>query len=343
MEIEPGEQPKRVGLILSGGAARGFAHIGLLRVIERAGIETGVVAGTSMGAVLGAFHANGYDAEEIYRLAKSISWRDIIDFSFGSGLFKGQKLHAFLAAHLPESFAELGKPLVISTTDVETGEEVFIYEGDLITAIRASSCFPGAFEPVVFNGRTLADGGIVNNIPVNAAAFLHADFSIAGDATMARRATLAGSAEAGSWWERVTARFTLERRNPMAQMMLRATDITSSILTELQYNLHPADLRVQYSMPHLNIEAFWAFEEIVAIGEWSALEVFVKAGLLPPSALDDAAVPEQVKALAAAKPDEAVLRLRPPRLGQEPAFAGGGKASSSKASSKSALKTTARE
>jgi NTE family protein len=335
VEIETSEQPKRIGLILSGGAARGFAHIGLLRVIERAGIETGVVAGTSMGAVLGAFHANGYDAEKIYRLAKSISWRDIIDFSFGSGLFKGQKLHAFLAAHLPKSFAELGKPLVISTTDIETGEEVFIYEGNLITAIRASSCFPGAFEPVVFNGRTLADGGIVNNIPVNAAAFLHADFTIAGDATMARRATLAGSAEAGSWWERVTARFTLERRNPMAQMMLRATDITSSILTELQYNLHPADLRVQYSMPHLNIESFWAFEEIVAIGEWSALEVFVKAGLLPQSALGEAAVPEHVKALAAAKPDEAALRLR---LSQEPALTGGGKASS-----KRALKTTSRE
>jgi len=306
VEIETAGQPRRVGLVLSGGAARGFAHIGLLRVIERAGIEVDVIAGTSMGAIVGAFYANGYSAEEVYEFAKKMSWRDVIDFSFGSGLFKGAKLHTFLAAHLPETFDELGRSLVISTTDVETGQEVFIYQGDLITAVRASSCFPGAFEPVVFNGRTLADGGIVNNIPVNAAAFLHADFTIAGDATMARRASLAGTPEAG-WWARVTSGFKLERRSPMAQMLLRATDITSSILTELQYNLHPADLRVQYSMPHLNVEAFWAFEEIVAIGEWSALNVFVEAGLLPSGVLTENNVPEKVKALAAAPAGAALL------------------------------------
>ena len=320
MEIEdanspPGSQPgpQRVGLVLSGGAARGFAHIGLLRVLERAGIEGQVVAGTSMGAILGAFYANGYSAEEIYDLARNVSWRTILDFSFGSGLFKGVKLHAFLAAHLPATFEELEKPLVVSTTDVETGEEVFIYRGDLITALRASSCFPGAFEPVVFNGRTLADGGIVNNIPVNAAAFVHADFTIAGDATMARRASLAGTPEAGGWWERVTGGLRLERRNPMVQMMLRATDITGSILTELQYNLHPADLRVQYPMPHLNIEAFWAFEEIVAIGEWSALQVFVEAGLLPGDVLEGLEPPAAIQALTAGRPDAAAFRLLPAR------------------------------
>ena len=311
MDVDTSGQQRRVGLILSGGAARGFAHIGLLRVLEKAGIEADVLAGTSMGAVLGAFYANGYSAEEIYEIARDVSWRDIVDFSFGNGLFKGAKLHAFLASHLPATFAELKKPLVISTTDIETGEEVFIFRGDLITAIRASSCFPGAFEPVVFNGRTLADGGIVNNIPVNAAAFLHADFTIAGDATMARRASLAGTSEAGGWWERVVSRFRLERRNPMAQMMLRATDITGSILTELQYNLHPADLRVQYSMPHLNIEAFWAFEEIVAIGEWSTLYVFVEAGLLPQSALDEAETPEPVRALVTGKSENAAFKLLP--------------------------------
>ena len=190
---------------------------------------------------------------------------------------------------------------------------MFIYQGDLITAVRASSCFPGAFEPVVFNGRTLADGGIVNNIPVNAAAFLHADFTIAGDATMARRASLAGTPDAGSWWARVKGGFKLERRSPLAQMLLRATDITSSILTELQYNLHPADLRVQYPMPHLNVEAFWAFEEIVAIGEWSALKVFVEAGLLRPEVLEEHKLPEQVKALAAASDTNVAQLPRPNR------------------------------
>ncbi len=322
MEIETAGDPRRIGLILSGGAARGFAHIGLLRALERADIPADVIAGTSMGAILGAFYANGYSAEEIYDIARSISWRDIIDFSFGSGLFKGQKLHKFLAQHLPETFEELKKPLVISTTDIETGEEVFIYRGDLITALRASSCFPGAFEPIFFNGRTLADGGIVNNIPVNAAAFLHADFTVAGDATVARRTALA-SGDARGWWERVTARFTLERRNPMAQMMLRANDITSSILTELQYNLHPADLRVQYGMPHINIESFWALEEIVGIGEWRALEVFVGAGLLPKDALEGIPAP-QIE-----QPSPAIAALQARALLPDPASSktkGGGHA-----------------
>ncbi|ADI14307.1 patatin-like phospholipase family protein [Truepera radiovictrix] len=298
--METGNAPpkKRVGLILSGGAARGFAHIGLLRVLERAGITVDVIAGTSMGAILGAFYASGHTADDIYRIAKSVTWRDLIDLSLHNGLLKGLKLHAFLASHLPETFGELQTPLVVATTDLESGEEVFIFEGDLITAVRASSCFPGAFEPVTFNGRTLADGGIVNNLPINAVSFLHANFTIAGDATVPRRATLSNPSDEGRWWERMMATFRLERRNPMAQTLLRATDIMGSILTELQYTMHPADLRVQYPMPHLNIESFWALDEIVAIGEWSALQVFVRAGLLPEEALGEVAPPPAVKAFS---------------------------------------------
>jgi NTE family protein len=272
---------QRIGLVLSGGGARGFAHIGVMRVLEQAGVEADVVAGTSMGAILGALHASGRSADEIYQLAVNTSWRDVFDLSLQAGLIKGEKFHAFLAELLPPRFADLQKPLVVTTTDIESGEEVLILEGDLVKAVRASSCFPGAFEPVEFNGRTLADGGIVNNLPVNAAAVLHATYTIASDATPPRRAAFREPHEEGRWWERMIATVKLERRNPMAQMLLRSSDIMQSILTDIQYNLHPADVRVQLDMPHIRVESFWSFEEIVQLGEEAAVRAFSAAGLLP--------------------------------------------------------------
>ena len=233
-----------------------------------------------MGAILGACHAAGYSADEICELVESLSWRDIIDFSLSAGFIKGAKLHAFLAANLPKDFKDLEKPLAITTTDVETGEEVIIKEGDLITALRASSGFPGAIEPIQFRGRTLADGGIINNLPVEAAAFLDATYTIASDTTAPRRAAYADPSDGGRWWERFVATVKLERRNPMMQMMLRSTDIMQSILTDMQYSLHPADVRVQHLMPEIRLESFWAFDEIVELGEENATATFRNAGVL---------------------------------------------------------------
>ena len=288
-----GGKTRKVGLILSGGGARGFAHIGLLRVLERADIHVDVVAGTSIGAILGALYASGYSADEIYKLAKAVSWRHLLDFSMQAGLLKGEKLHDLLATHLPAEFSELKKPLAVATTDVETGDEVFILDGDLVRAVRASSCYPGAFEPVDFNGRMLADGGIVNNLPVNAVAFLGATYAIASDATAPRRAAFSDPFDE-NWWGRMMATIKLERRSLMAQMILRSTDIMQSILTDIQYNMHPADLRVQHAMPHVRVESFWAFDEIVALGEWEAMRAFTQAGLLSPEVIGAYTPPEGI-------------------------------------------------
>ena len=281
--METAKRSKKVGLILSGGGARGFAHIGVLKALEDTDIKVDVVSGTSMGAILGACFAAGYKADEICKLVESLSWRDIIDFSLSAGFIKGAKLHAFLAEHLPRDFKDLQKPLAITTTDVETGEEVVITDGDLITALRASSGFPGAIEPIQFRGRTLADGGIINNLPVEAAAFLDASYTIASDTTAPRRSVYDDPLSKGHWWERFKATVKLERRNPMMQMMLRSTDIMQSILTDMQYSLHPADVRVQHLMPEIRIESFWAFDEIVRLGEENARVTFGRAGLLSPA------------------------------------------------------------
>jgi len=265
----PGQEI-RVGLVLSGGGARGFAHIGVLRSLERAGAKFDVVAGTSMGAIIGSLYAAGRTPAEIYEIAKTTTWRDVIDISLQAGLMKGDRFESFLAEHLPSTFEELRLPMAITTTDVESGEVVVLVEGNLIKAVRASSSLPGAFEPIAYGGRTMADGGIVNNLPIAAATLLGATRVIASDVSPPRHSVYRTPEQEGTWWERMVATVKMERRNPMVQMMLRSSDIMQSILVDIQASLHPADLRIRMSMPDYRMESFKFYEEIVVAGERTA-------------------------------------------------------------------------
>lgn|SRR5690625_225973 len=282
--MEHVNRDRRVGLVLSGGGARGYAHIGVLSVLEQTDIEPDVVAGTSMGAIIGGLYAAGYSAPEIHDLASSIRSRDVIDLSLQGSLIKGEKLDNVLSDLLPDTFAQLQKPFAVTTTDVETGEKVIITEGNLIRAIRASSSFPGAFPPLEINGRLLADGGIINNLPVDAAAILGANYTIASDTTPPRRSEYQGE-EQGNWWERMVSTVRLERRSPLLQMLLRSADIMQSILTDLQHTMHPADILVKLEMPDIHVESFRDYDEIVRIGEEIAIRTFTESGLLPQSAV----------------------------------------------------------
>jgi NTE family protein len=269
------EHPPSIGLVLSGGGARGFAHIGVLRFLERHQIEIDAISGSSMGAILGALMANGYRADDLHDLAASISWRDVIDLSLSGGVLKGEKLHSLLASYLPEGFSELNKPLAVSVTDMEAGEALIFNSGELLPVLRASASLPGAFEPVEHQGRTLADGGILNNLPVDAMALMHVDVTLASDVSPPRRAIYEDRDNgATSWWGRVVKTVSLERRTPLAAMTFRASDIMMRLLTDAQYIHHPADLRIQHEMPGYRLESFWALDEIVAMGEANAEAAF---------------------------------------------------------------------
>lgn len=259
----------RLALALSGGGARGFAHIGVLQALQHRGLHVDALAGTSMGAVLGAFDAAGFDAGTLYEVASDAHWHDIVDVSLQTGLMKGERLERFLSEHLPSTFEALDKPFAVTTTDVETGEERVLTSGPLLPALRAAACVPGAFEPVHLHGRTLADGAIVNNLPLSAAALLDAEHVIASDVTPPRRAQYQRD-RAGSWWERAMAAVRFERRSPMVQMLFRSSEIQQAILTELQHALHPADLRIVHEMAHVHLESFGEFEEIVGLGRAQA-------------------------------------------------------------------------
>lgn len=175
----------RVGVALGSGSARGLAHIGVLRALQEAGIAVHCVAGTSMGAVVGAVYASGKIERMAERLRK-LDWAGIVallDPVFPrSGLIDGQRVAEFVRAHVPGALIEdLALPFAAVATDWETGAEVVARSGELTEAVRASIAVPGIVTPVRSNGRLLVDGGLVNPVPVSVARALGAEVVIAVD------------------------------------------------------------------------------------------------------------------------------------------------------------------
>lgn len=161
----------KVALALGGGAARGWAHIGVLRALEEEGIEVGMIAGTSIGALVGGCYLAG-KLDELEAFARSLTMRRIaslLDLTIGGGgLLGGMRLTKRMQEHLEGLTVEqLPKPFVAVASELNSGHEVWIDGGSLITALRASYALPGIFEPVRCNNRTLIDGALVNPVPVS--------------------------------------------------------------------------------------------------------------------------------------------------------------------------------
>jgi len=168
-----------LGLALGSGAARGLAHIGVLKVLEEADIPIDIITGTSMGAFIGAMYAAGVPVAQMEQVALEIDWlsmaRLLAPVMPTSGLTDGKKLVAFMAELLPaRDFTDLRQILAVTATDINTGEAIIIKQGDLLEALRASLAFPGIFPPVRFGTRFLVDGGLCNPIPTDVARHLGA-------------------------------------------------------------------------------------------------------------------------------------------------------------------------
>ena len=172
--------PPKVGLALGSGAARGLAHIGVLKVLEEEHIPIAAIAGTSIGAMIGALYAAGVPLAQMEEIARDVDWRDLarlVDPVLpGAGLIDGKKVARFIDELLPvQRFEDLRLPFAVTATDVETGEDLFIKQGDLLAAVRAAIAFPGIFTPVRFGDRFLVDGGLCNPVPVDVARELGSD------------------------------------------------------------------------------------------------------------------------------------------------------------------------
>ena len=174
----------RIGLALGGGSARGWAHIGVIRALEEAGIEPDIVCGTSIGALVGAAYVDG-DLDRLETWVRGLKLQTVVsflDFSLGGGLIKGNKLIDFFRRHFVDrDIADLDRPFGAVATDLRRGREIWLRDGPVTEAVHASIALPGLFAPVLRDGSWLVDGGLVNPVPVSLCRAMGADLVIAVD------------------------------------------------------------------------------------------------------------------------------------------------------------------
>jgi NTE family protein len=180
---KPAPKPPRIGLALGGGAARGFAHIGVLQVLEEQGIKLDVIVGTSAGSVVATLYASGKTPAEMVNLAMTLDESSLKDWVFpGRSLMKGEALAKLIRSNTGGKSIEVMRPaLGIVAADLQSGQAILFRKGDPAQAVRASSSVPGVFEPVTINGHEYIDGGAVSPIPVRFARQMGADLVIAVD------------------------------------------------------------------------------------------------------------------------------------------------------------------
>jgi NTE family protein len=185
--VAPAPIKLKIGLALGGGAAKGFAHIGVIKMLEASGIRPDVVAGTSAGSVVGALYASGMDAFALQQTAFGLDEAKIRDVRlFSGGLVQGQALQDYVNQLVhKQPIEQLKMPFAAVATELESGTRTVFVRGNTGRAVRASSSIPGVFEPVEIHGKHYVDGGVVSPIPVDAARRLGADFVIAVDISAA--------------------------------------------------------------------------------------------------------------------------------------------------------------
>ncbi len=209
----------RIGLALGGGAAKGFAHIGVIKMLEANGFVPEVVAGTSAGSVVGALYASGMDPFQMQTNAIALDEASIRDVSlFSGGVVKGQKLQDYVNQQVGNRPIErMRKPFAAVATELETGKRTFFVRGNTGQAVRASSSIPGVFEAVEIGKSHYVDGGVVSPVPVDAARQLGADLVIAVDIS-----SKASGKNPGSMLGNVNQSITIMGQKLGAQELARA-------------------------------------------------------------------------------------------------------------------------
>ena len=288
----PHLQP-RIGIALGSGMARGFAHIGVLKGLAKHGIEPNIVAGTSIGAVVGGCYLAG-KLEDFEQWALSITRRGMfkyLDFRVRSaGLIGGRRLETLLEENFGDlKIEELPHPFVAIASDMITGHEVWLRKGDFIDAIRASFALPGVFPPVHLGHRTLVDGALVNPVPVSTCQALGSRITIAVDLN----ADIIGkAAKPGESYQTITGfdvfndqdvspedqkifsggmakrLFRRESDNPsLFGVMVSALNIIQDRLTRSRLAGDPPDVHIKPRIGHVGLLEFEKAEEVIAEGE----------------------------------------------------------------------------
>ena len=244
---------KKIGIALSGGAARGFAHLGVLKVLVEHDIPIDFISGTSAGSIAGAAFASGMSVAEIAEIGKKMSWFRMTGFSYSpKGLLSNASMGAFFRKHFPhQKFEDLPIPFAAVACDLETGEEVVLKDGDLIEAVRASCAIPGVFAPVLRDGKILIDGGVIANVPTNAVKKLGAEIVIAVDVL----------ASGATYWGTPSTLIGILFQSTM--MLLRAAS---------KAHHYRADVVIIPQIAHLRPDEIGKMDEFIKAGEAAALE-----------------------------------------------------------------------
>jgi NTE family protein len=286
-----------IGLALGGGAARGFAHIGILQTLLAHGVKPDVITGTSMGAVIGGCYAAGY-LEPFMQWSLALTRKSVLrylDVSFsGSGLINGTRLARHLEATLGRTKIEtLATRFAAIATEIDTGHEVWLTRGRLVEALRASYAMPGVFAPVQVGKRWLVDGALVNPVPVSAARALDARVVIAVNLNAdlhGRGATIASygfdeedpppqqqSRNHRNWRERISVERFLKRqflgregRPGLPTVMIEAYNVMQDRITRARLGGDPPDIMISPRLGQIGLFDFHRADAAIKIGAVAA-------------------------------------------------------------------------
>lgn len=242
------EQPK-IGLALGAGGARGFAHLGVIKVFKDAGIPIDIIAGSSMGALVASFYGAGIDLDRLYKFSLAFRRKYFLDFTVPKmGFIAGKKVKDFIRMFTHgKNIEDLQIPIGIVATDLLTGEKVVFKQGPIAEAVRASISIPGIFVPEKYNGRILIDGGVTDRVPISVAKEMGADIIIAVDVSRVKR-----NAEITSIYD----------------VIMQSIDIMQTEV--INYREMAADIIIRPPVEQYSSRAFTNIEEIITIGEEEA-------------------------------------------------------------------------
>lgn len=262
-------KPPGLGIALGGGGMKGWAHVGVLSVLERLGLKPDVLAGCSAGALVGAYYAYGYSIAEMQQFMREQQTSSLFSLRLdGLGLLSTDAFREYLREHLGDcTFADLKIPYYVVATDLETGREVVLNRGPVVEALLASSAMPGIFAPVRHHGRLLIDGGLSNNLPVSALVAhgarytvgvrLHADEDPLHPKPLARtpRDVAEKRVSFSMWADRLTRSFRKDEADlPNGlEVVGRVMELVVAKLELARLHAYPPDVLISPDLAHINV------------------------------------------------------------------------------------------
>ena len=246
-QVPAAKKIPKLGLALGGGAARGFAHIGVIQVLEENGIKPDLVVGTSAGSLVAAFYASGKTGAQLQWLADTMDESQLTDWTIpfmSRGMLRGEALGRYVNSQLNGAKIEdLKMPLGIVATDLQTGDGILFRRGDIATAVRASSAVPSVFEPVRIGNKDYVDGGLVSPVPVRSARQMGADIVIAVD---------------------ISSRPEDAKTSDMLKVLLQTFSIMGKSISQLE--MAQAEVVVRPALPDVGSAEFTARQKSIEAG-----------------------------------------------------------------------------